>query len=207
MGTWKAEKFRRRTDRESTVKAESWRITKGKFGAATMRKLDSQKFISYMTYQVFMSPAFRDLKPAAKDILIQIYFEIEMSSAKSRSKKYTPTVTNRYDIKLTYREIKSRLGYSEKTIWTSFKQMLANGFLKVIKHGGGGKGDIQIYGITEDWRKWKKGQEIRTIQKNGKIGRQRQTKISGTVGKPLRGTVGKPLRPKKEGGLPTGKLV
>ncbi len=74
-----------------------------------MRKLDSQKFAGYLTYQVFMSPAFRALKPAARDILMQLYFEVEMSSRSRRHKKYTPTVTNRYDIKLTYAEIQKRL--------------------------------------------------------------------------------------------------
>ena len=88
-----------------------------------------------------------------------------MSSPNSRTKKYTPTVTNRYDIKLTYREIQKRLGYTEKTIWESFKQFLGHGFLKVIKHGGGSKGDVQVYGITEDWRHWEKGDVILTIKK------------------------------------------
>ena len=139
-----------------------------------MLDLKSQKFAGYLTYEVFMSNAFRDLRPAARDILTQLYFEVEMSSRKKRSKKYTPTVTNRHDIKLTYDEIKARLHYSEKTIWLSFKQFLANGFLQVIKHGGGSKGDFQVYGITEDWRYWKKEQIVRTIQKNGKTGWQRK---------------------------------
>jgi hypothetical protein len=172
-----------------------------------MRKKESQKFAGYLTYQVFMSQAFRNLKPAARDILTQLYFEVEMTSRSQRSKKYTPTLINRNNIKLTYNEIHTRLGYSEKCIWESFKQFLEHGFLKVIKHGGGAKGDAQVYGITEDWRKWKPGQKVRTIRKNGKIGRQRKEKISGTVGKPHHGTVGKPLPDKNKGGLPQGKVA
>lgn len=154
-----------------------------------------------------MSPAFRALKPAARDILTQLYFEVEMSSRSRRHRKYTPTVTNRYDIKLTYAEIQKRLGYTEKTIWASFKQFLGHGFLKVIKHGGGSKGDVQVYGITEDWRKWKEGQVVREIQKSEKIGRQRKTEISGTVSKPHHGTTGKPLPDKNNSSLPQGKAV
>ncbi|MEE4601380.1 MAG: hypothetical protein V2J65_08865 [Desulfobacteraceae bacterium] len=123
-----------------------------------------------------MSPAFRKLKPAARDILIQIYFEVDMSSPRKRSRKYVPTVTNRHDIKLTYREIKKRLGYSEKTIWEAFKQFYEHGFLKVIKHGGGAKGDVQVYGIAEDWRHWLPGDVVRTIEKNGKLGWQGKQK-------------------------------
>jgi hypothetical protein len=160
-----------------------------------MRDIKSQKFAGYLTYEVFMSPAFRNLKPAAKDILMQIYFEVDLSSKRKRSRKYSPAVTNRHDIKLPYREIKARLGYSDRTIWNAFKQILANGFLEVIKHGGGAKGDVQIYGIAEDWRKWEPGRAIRKIQKNGKVGRQRQTKISGTVVQSPRGTVVQPPIP------------
>lgn len=141
-----------------------------------MRGLDSQKFAGYLTYQVFMSPAFRDLKPASRDILIQIYFEVEMSSRRKRNHKYTPIVMNRNEIKVPYDEIKTRLGYSDKTIWTAFKDFLSHGFLKVIKHGGGAKGDTQVYGIIEDWRKWKKGKLFRTMERNGKVGWQKGKK-------------------------------
>ena len=141
-----------------------------------MRKLDSQKFAGYLTYQVFMSDAFRNLKPAARDILTMLYFEVELSSTKRRSRKYSPTVTNRHAIKLSYEEIRTRLGYSAKTIWDSFRQFFEHGFLKVIRHGGGSKGDVQVYGITEEWRYWKPGDVVRTIAKNGKLGWQRKQK-------------------------------
>jgi hypothetical protein len=173
-------------------------------GGKRMRNKKSQKYAGYLTYEVFMSPAFRQLRPAGRDILIQVYFEIEMSSGRKR-KKYTPVITNRDNIRLTYKEIRECLGYSNKTIWDAFKQLLAHGFLKVVKAGGGAKGDFQIYGITEDWRKWEKGQVIRTVQKNGKIGFQKI--ISSSVSKPLRSSVGKPPQVKNDTGLPTGKAV
>lgn len=120
-----------------------------------------------------MSPAFRALKPAAREILIQIYFEVDMSK-KSKRSKWVSIVTNRDEIKLPYREISERLGYSDKCIWESFKQIIAHGFLKIIKYGGGAKGDVKVYGITEEWRTWQKGQVIRPMEKNGKIGWQKK---------------------------------
>ena len=161
----------------------------------------------YFTYEVFTSSAFRDLKPAARDILMQAYFEIKMTSRRSRQSKYSQAVINRHDIKLTYQEIKARLGYSDKTIWSSFKQILGNGFLKVIKHGGGAKGNYQVYGIAEDWRKWEPGQVVREIRKNGKAGWQRPNRISGSVGKAPRCSVGKAPPAEFAGGLPVGKAV
>ena len=50
-----------------------------------MRKLDSQKFAGYLTYQVFMSPAFRDLTAGcAGHSNPKLYFEVDMSSRKRR---------------------------------------------------------------------------------------------------------------------------
>jgi len=138
-----------------------------------MRDLNSQKFSSYLTYELFNSKAFRALKPATRDILILVYFEIKMTSSKKRSQKYTPIITNREDIKLPYAEIEKRLGYHHKTIWEAFKDIFSKGFLEVIKNGGGSKGDVKIYKISEKWRGWKKGQIINEIGKNGKIGWQK----------------------------------
>ncbi|WP_319524666.1 hypothetical protein [uncultured Desulfosarcina sp.] len=165
----------------------------------------SQRYPGYLTHQLFTSPAFRDLKPSARDILILIYFEVRMSPGKKRSKKYTPTVTNRNEVKLTYQQIRDTLSYSDKTIWASFKEIIGHGFLKVVKHGGGGKGDVQIYGITEDWRRWEPGNVIREVRVNGKYGFQ--IKNRSNVGKTTRSTVGKPLRPETETGLPVGKAI
>lgn len=174
-----------------------------------MRDLKSQKYPAYLTYELFMSDAFRHLKPAARDILIQVYYEVEFASKKKRNQKYAPVVTNRDEIVLTYKEINARLGYSEKTIWQSFKQIIAHGFLKIIKYGGGSKGDYQVYGIVEDWRKWKPGEVVRDIRPNGKTGWQKKhsKKISSTTGKPLHRSTGKPVEPKNKSGLPTGKEV
>lgn len=156
-----------------------------------------------MTYQLFVSAAFRDLKPSAKDILQLIYFEIEMTSQKKRG-KYIPVITNRNNIKLPYEEIMERTGYGKKAVWTAFKDILAHGFIEVVHHGGGTKGDLNIYGITEDWRKWEPGQVIRELGRNGKVGWQSQNKISSPVGNPNHSPVGNPETQKKGGRFPVG---
>jgi hypothetical protein len=172
-----------------------------------MRDIKSQKYPAYFTYELFMSNAFRHLRPSAKDILIQVYYEISFSSNRNRSKKYVPVITNRHDIRLSYQEIGKRLGYKEKAIWAAFRQFMAHGFLKVIKHGGGSKGDYNVYGITEDWRKWNPGQVIREIKRNGKSGWQRSKKISSPTGKPLHSPTGKQPKAETGSGFPTGKSV
>lgn len=138
-----------------------------------MRNKDSQKFSMYITYELFCSDAFRDLKPSSKDILSFLYYEIDYSSRAKMNKKYVPKIKNRHEIKLPYRDIIERLGYSRKTIWTAFKDILAHGFIKINEYGGQMKGNYNVYGITEDWRKWEKGQIIRALKPNGNGQRMR----------------------------------
>lgn len=152
-----------------------------------IKETDSQKWPGYFTYELFVSPAYRHLKPAAKDILIQFFFEYQL---KKKSKTYENAtgrrlkhhVINRDKIILPYDHIKTRLGYSDNTIWKSIKQIMAHGFLRVVDYGGGAKGDYQVYGAVEDWFDWKPGQVIRELRPNGKIGFQK--KISLTRGEP-----------------------
>jgi len=134
-----------------------------------MNNSKSQKFAAYFTKEVFLSPAYRALRPSAKEILILTYYKANFN----QGKKGKRILINRKDIKLPYREITDNLGYQTKAIWGAFKQLLAHGFIEVIDHGGGAKGDVNTYGITEDWRKWKTGEVVREIKKNGKIGFQK----------------------------------
>ena len=105
-----------------------------------------------------------------------VFFEIDISPLKKKARKYTPVITNRDNIKLPYAEIEEALGYRHKTIWEAFKDILAKGFLEITTHGGGGKGDCNIYKISEKWRTWQHGQIINEIRKNGKIGWQKAKK-------------------------------
>ena len=141
-----------------------------------MRDNKSQKFPAYLTYHLFVSDAFRALKPSAKDILILFCFEIDYLQRRKRNKKGKSVMTNRQDIRLPYNEIQARLGYSTRTIWAAIKDMLAYGFIKIVKYGGGAKGDVTVYGITEDWRTWRPGKVVRKMRKNGGVGWQKVKK-------------------------------
>jgi len=139
-----------------------------------MRRVKSQKYISYFTYEVFVSDAYGSLRASSKEILLLLYFELEYSPQHKRSQKYTPRIVNRNDIKLPYKDIERVRGYSKGTIWKALKELLEKGFIKIIRAGGGAKGDTSVYGITEDWRTWKPGQVVRELKIKGQIGWQKK---------------------------------
>jgi len=142
-----------------------------------MRKLTSDQYPGYLEYQLFVSPAFRDLKPAIRDIFILMCYEIRLTKKKKRnSNRQVSHVLNRHEIKLPYKEIKKILGYkSDKTIWTAFNDLYEHGFIDSAKVGGGCKGDPNIYKICEDWRTWQPGKICHVMpKKNIKFGWQKE---------------------------------
>ena len=141
-----------------------------------MRDSDSEKFAAYMTYSLYCSNAYQTLKPAAKNILGLLYFEIEMFNKKRGKKKFKPIIRNADSIKMPYSEIKDRLNYGHKAIWAAFKEIMAHGFIEIMAHGGFYKGSTNVYKISEAWRTWMPGQIINDIGKNGKIGWQKKQK-------------------------------
>jgi hypothetical protein len=129
----------------------------------------SQKFPGYLTQQLFMSQAYRTMKPASKEIFTMLLFDVKIAS-KNKKGKYVPFVENRHELMLPYAQITEYLGYKDKAIWTAFKELLEHGFITIEKQGGSKKGDANVYGLSEDWRKWEPGMIIREIKIRAKKG-------------------------------------
>jgi hypothetical protein len=143
------------------------------------------------------------MKPASREILILLYFEIEYSQ--QRGKKRESVIINRDNIILSYGEITDRLGYRDKAIWTAFKEFHERGFIETVKRGGGAKNDYSVYSISEKWRRWKPGEVIKEKAINGKTGWQRE-KNKQSTGKRTTQSAGKRTQTKKgAGSFPQGK--
>lgn len=140
-----------------------------------MRSKSSLKYTPYLSYELFASNAYIDLKPSSRHVLMFLCLELNMTPQKQR-KKYVPLYVNKDEIKLTYVELMDRTRLTRKAIWTAFKDLLEHGFICVMVHGGKAKGDPNIYAIIDDWKAWKKGDIVNEIEKNGKVGWQRAKK-------------------------------
>jgi len=143
------------------------------------------------------------MKPASRDILTLLYFEIDF--AQQRSNKRDSIIRNKDNIILSYAEIRDRLGYGDKAIWTAFKEFHERGFIETVKRGGGAKNDYSVYSISEKWRHWQPGKVIKEKAINGKTGWQRE-KNKQSPGKRTTQSPGKRTQAKKQpGSFPQGK--
>ena len=130
---------------------------------------DSEKFPAKLQYRIFTSPAFLDLKPASKMILILMYYEIKFKKFGSK-KKWLPL--NEDNIVLPYKEIRHRIKYTDKTIWTSIQDLMAHGFINIRSYGGRAKGDFTIYIIKADWQNWEVGSVVYRSRTSKRVGFQ-----------------------------------
>lgn len=148
------------------------------------KQSNSQKYAAYFTKELFLSDAYRNLKPAAKEILFLLTLEIRFDTSKKRAygktaKRSRMPILNRDEISLTYKQIRDLLGYSDNTISKSFLQLMKHGFIEIIKVGGSQKGDFNIYAVKEDWRAWEPGQVVKDRPKRvEKIGFQKKISLT-----------------------------
>lgn len=139
-----------------------------------MKDKDSEKFPAAQKYNLIISPAFIDLKPAARMILILFLYEIKFKEY-GRKKIWLPT--NENNITLPYKEINDRFGYSDMTIWRSIQDIMAHGFLNIVHYGGKSKGDFTVYAIKKAWEQWKPGKICFRSRPSRKIGWQKGGRV------------------------------
>ncbi len=136
-----------------------------------MQDKNSEKFPAAFKYSLLTSPAFLDLKPASRIIFILFLFEIKFKKL-GRKKKWT--TINENNIVLPYKEIRERLKYTDKTIWTAIQDIMAHGFMNIKEYGGKGKGDFTVYRIKTEWRQWLPGETLFRARVSGKVGFQKK---------------------------------
>lgn len=157
------------------------------------KKEISEAYSAYFTKGLYLSEAFRDLKPAARDIFFLLALEIRFAADRKKksfgktAKRSRRQITNRDSIVLPYQQIIDQLGYSRPTISAAFKEFIEHGFVEVVKHGGGSKNDYNVYRICEDWQNWKPGNVVRTRpERMRKIGFQRKNKVKQSSHRPVK---------------------
>ena len=106
--------------------------------------------------EIIMSRAFNELGGFAPQLLIHFLLKRDMD--------HKHNVKNKNSITMTYLELTNLFGEKEgitkNRVIRAIDELLAKGFIKIIRPGGNVQGDKTIYGLSEDWRWWTKGQVI-----------------------------------------------
>lgn len=143
---------------------------------------------TFIDTRLFLSPAFMSLgQPGtaprvsccSAQVLILLLGKRKFGTRQDKkgSKIWERTDENKFT--LTYKELES-YGISQKRVTRAIDELLAKGFIEIINPGGLYDKDKAIYGLTDDYRKWRPGNSpIRTRSRDVQRGYQGK-KISQT---------------------------
>jgi hypothetical protein len=116
--------------------------------------------------EIIYSDAYRCLSKIQADVLLYALFERQYPGKNGKTRRvfdyWSPL--NGYKLALPHDSIIkffSKRGKmkppNKSTVGRAIKQIMHNGFLSLVKQGGHGTGDMNIYRLEHNWRTWRKG--------------------------------------------------
>ena len=109
---------------------------------------------TFIERNLFESTAFISLRGVAPQMLV--YFLGKREFRKIQKKSQVRTCENEDNLKFTYIELK-KLGITQPRATRGFDELLGKGFITIKHHGGGFQKDQNIYALSSQWLRWRKG--------------------------------------------------
>jgi hypothetical protein len=134
---------------------------------------------TWIDRDLFTSPSFLELSGFAPQLLI-------LFLGKRSINHDTKVVMNKKSITMTYAELEgiyrrtgltgslnhiTAKGITRGRVIRAFDNLLAHGFLEIVKRGGAYQHDKTIFGLCDDWRLWQPGTVFRTREPDTRGGR------------------------------------
>ncbi len=123
------------------------------------RKRGRFKQGTFIEQTLLLSPAYVKLSSAGKVILGALLLKRDFNNKHE--------CLNKDDLTMTYKELEA-IGLARTSITNGWDDLLAKGFIAVIRLGGAYQEDKSIYGLTDDWRFWQNGDDPVRVRKKGK---------------------------------------
>lgn len=111
------------------------------------RKKGRVKPGAWFTRDILLSPAYVKLSSSGKTILSMFYLKRDMSK--------NHECLNNKNLSVTYKELEA-LGLSRGSVTAGIDDLLAKGFIEIVRVGGAYQQDKTICGLTDKWRWWRK---------------------------------------------------
>ena len=103
------------------------------------------------------SQAFQNLNTPGHRILAYVRIKLIIKNIGSKKKPNFACI-NKNEVQILYADLaKKPWSMANAVVTRGIDELLHKGFMKVIEQGGRAKGHASIYGLTEDYLKWKKG--------------------------------------------------
>lgn len=118
---------------------------------------------------MLISEAWVSMSGSCKDLMMYFLMKRKLRFEKGK----VPICLNPDEIHMTWKEFLNQpFNWSSEKFRRSKKTLLVRGFMKLVYQGGKYKKDKNIYGISDNWRIWKKGMDFSLKGKDVKRGYQ-----------------------------------
>lgn len=123
-----------------------------------MTKKKNRKF-AQIQIKMGMSQSWLTLNNPGYKVITYVLFKLIHENIGTRTKPIY-VCSNKNEIQILYGELtEPPYNMQRKSITRGIDELLARGFIKVIEQGGSKKGHASIYGICDDYLKWKPGDD------------------------------------------------
>ncbi len=118
------------------------------------------KFVK-LEIEMIYSPAYQDLNLSAKRVLEYFLLQQYWVNVNPSNRKPKWELEFRADIQLKYSTFnKPPFKMHNQSITRGIDSLLEHGFIEVSKQGGICRGSVSEFKNSEEWKKWKTGQEL-----------------------------------------------
>jgi hypothetical protein len=125
---------------------------------------------TWIEREMYLSKAFWSLTGAASQLLILFLGKRKRDHIKDHKGNKSYNWINLNNITMTYKELENlwyhplktylpgeAKGITQPRITRAIDELLAKGFIEIVKPGGAYKQDKAVYGLIDKWKTWKKG--------------------------------------------------
>jgi len=135
-----------------------------------------QKGGLWLERSLYQSPAFCSLSKNGHLVLVAALdarkFERVPDRRTKKKKKTKLVLVNGEELRIPYKRLQEKYFMNMAGVTRGFDELLAKGFLRIAYHGGGGKGDLTLYALSEDYLRWHPGAVFQIRPKGIKSGFQ-----------------------------------
>lgn len=112
----------------------------------------------YLDREMLKSLAYRTLPSGTAHIVLTDFLMKRQFIRRPNGKgKKEYIISNNGEIQYSYKEAEGR-GITKPAFQRAIDALMAHGFIRIAHHGAGGrKGDVNLYELRNEWRKWQKG--------------------------------------------------
>jgi hypothetical protein len=109
---------------------------------------------TYVEIDLYDCDAYRHLRPVATKVLLGFLMRIQVRKQNSRKRSNEFQKVNHRELVYTYDAMEFETGIGTQALSKALDELVAKGYLDLVRVGGGRNGVHSIWGLSDRYKKW-----------------------------------------------------